>query len=106
MDTDGTLRRRMSARHFLRRPPAIAFDRDVIDQAHAVGAERIVCVDRDSGDAYAVTMDAFMRGAFAFNRGWGDQLALPLAQWARSRVEAPATFQDALSGFLGDGADE
>jgi hypothetical protein len=69
------------SRHFLRKPPAIAFDAAGIDQAEALGAVRIVVDDLETGRRYSSSMETFRRLALDIDRGHGRQLALPLPFW-------------------------
>jgi hypothetical protein len=67
--------------HFLRRPPAIAFDETVINQAIKNEVERIVVLDYDTGTSYTCTMKQFEMGALKLDRGFGKQMALPMGKW-------------------------
>jgi hypothetical protein len=69
------------SRHFLRRPPAIAFDADSIDQAEALGTVGIFVDDAETGRRYSSSMETFLRLAIDIDRGHGRQLALPLRFW-------------------------
>lgn len=70
------------SRHFLRRPPAIAFDVSTLRDARQAGADRVRIVDRDSGDVYEATIDEIEEHGFPVRRGYGDQVALSLGRWA------------------------
>ena len=88
-----TFRKTLSKRkHFLRRPPAIAFDRSSLADARRAGAVRIHITDKDTGDTYEATIDAVEDGGFSVQRGFGDQVALPLNQWTVNGQEPAATF--------------
>lgn len=71
-------------RHFLRRPAAIAFDVDTLRQAVDAGARRVRVVDTDNGDVYEADIDEVWAHGWAFNRGWGDQVALHKRRWTRN----------------------
>jgi hypothetical protein len=70
-----------ATKHFLRQPPAIAFDAAAIGQAKALGAVSIVVVDSETGRRYSSSMDQFQSLAIDIDRGHGRQLALPLPFW-------------------------
>ena len=68
--------------HFLRKPPAIAFDLCSLQEAQDLGA-RLVCVrDSETGRQYLASVDAIWHFGFEFDRGFGRQLALPLERWS------------------------
>jgi len=75
-----------ASRHFLRRPPAIAFDVSTLDDAEKKGAKHVCVTDRETWKVYHARMDTVRDKGFAFNRGYGDQIALPLTEWSPSRV--------------------
>lgn len=77
----GVLSKRISSRHMLRRPPAIAFDTAVIAAAERAGAWRVEVANTDTNKIYSATLAEFRAGAFALDRGFGAQLALPLSRW-------------------------
>lgn len=81
------LRKSVSAsRHFLRTPPAIAWDLTALDDARQRGVTRCEVRDRESGRVYTTSLDAFYAKGVPIDRGFGRQLALPLAYW---RVSEP-----------------
>ena len=71
----------LASKHFLRKPPAIAFDVAILDAARQAGVERVEVLDRESGRNYTATLADFDRFGVSLNRGFGVQLALPLARW-------------------------
>jgi len=77
------------SRHFLKKPPAIAFDRGALDRAEQAGAVRVRVVDRETGIVYTASIAHIRRAGLAINRGFGAQLALPLESWTRQRPGAP-----------------
>jgi hypothetical protein len=80
--SDGVLRKRVKGRrHQLQRPPAWALDVTSIEEAASKGARAIRIEDTESGREYSANLDLFRQRAFRFNRGYGDQLALPLEYW-------------------------
>lgn len=78
----GTLRKSISAsRHLLKKPPAIAFDVSVLEDAARLGAVRVEVRDTESGTVYRAELADFWQYALRLNRGFGKQLALPLNRW-------------------------
>lgn len=81
-----TLRKRVRASvHMLRRPPAWAIDRSILEAARRDGAVVVEIFDTESRRVFTAPIVAFDLHGLGFNRGFGDQVALPLAHW---RVEA------------------
>jgi hypothetical protein len=69
------------SKHFLRVPPAIAFDLITLERAKQAGADRIRILDRDAGIIYQATFSRIETDGFKFNRGYGEQIALKLHLW-------------------------
>ncbi len=80
-----TLYKRIKPEHYLRQPPAIAFDVSILDQAEKSGAIHVVVTDSSNGTQYKSTIRHIREAGFYFNRGYGDQVGLPLAGWIRTR---------------------
>tara|TARA_R100001377_G_scaffold65994_1_gene41276 strand:+ start:7728 stop:8150 length:423 start_codon:yes stop_codon:yes gene_type:complete len=77
-----TLHKRVnSSKHFLRKPPAIAFDKDCIEKAKKLGAIKIMVHDLDTKKRFMANYKEFERHAIKLNRGFGEQLALPISMW-------------------------
>ena len=80
----GVLRKRVhSSRHFLRTPPAIAFDAAILSKAAALGADRVEVEDLDTGAVYSALLASLQRHGFTLDRGAGRQIALALPAWNR-----------------------
>ena len=80
---DGVFEKRLArSRHFLRRPPAIAFNRSTLRDARQAGAMRIRIYEREQGDVYEATLDEIEGYGFPVRRGFGDQVALHLSRWS------------------------
>ena len=69
------------SKHFLRKPPAIAFDKSAIQIASQYKADRIRVLDKETGIVYHTTMYYFEKNNFEINRGHGTQQAMVLNQW-------------------------
>ncbi len=70
-----------STKHFLHKPPAIAFDVDSLEKAKKLGATRVTIIDLDTGFIYRVTIELIYEKGFRFNRGHGNQIGLTLNHW-------------------------
>lgn len=68
--------------HFLRKPPAIAFDVSTLDAAERAGALAVLVIDSESGHQYAQRIEVIRRHGFSVNRGFGKQIALPIDCYA------------------------
>jgi hypothetical protein len=80
-DTLTFTRRLHSSRHFLRVPPAICFQDEVISQIKSLNCQRIRVIDLDCKDTYEIDFQTFWEKSFPINRGAGLQVALPLSSW-------------------------
>ncbi len=72
----------------LRRPPAWALWRGLVDQLVSEGFETVQVEEGDAGPVWIASLDDFHRHGIALDRGQGPQLALPLGRWARLDVRA------------------
>ena len=70
--------------HFLRKPPAIAFDITSLEQAEQAGAVKVQVTDSDSGIVYRSSITHICKHGKCFNRGHGDQIFLVLEGWTKS----------------------
>jgi hypothetical protein len=71
--------------HYLRRPPAIAFDIESLDQAEQAGADKVQVTDREDGTTYISTIEHIRTRGNVFNRGYGDQIYLVLDGWIKQK---------------------
>lgn len=70
-----------SSRHFLHKPPSIAFDIASLRQAEAAGAVQVQVYDKDTGKVYRAALDTIWRYGTPFNRSHGEQVRLDLPLW-------------------------
>lgn len=75
--------------HYLKKPPAIAFDIASLDDAEAAGAVFVEVTDRESGLVYRASMAHIRSKGFEFDRGWGRQVGLPMGGWTKRQVGGP-----------------
>lgn len=73
------------SKHFMRTPPAIAFDEEIFNEAVKEGVKFVQVYEREQKTYYSVTIEQFQKKAISINRGFGQQLALPLGYWVISK---------------------
>ena len=71
--------------HYLRKPPAIAFDVDSLEQAEQAGAIWVEVRDRGEGTVYRAVLRYILEKGVIFNRGYGEQIYLVLEGWVKSK---------------------
>ena len=102
-EVDGAVwrKRARASRHMLRYPQrAWALDIADVDAAEACGAREVEIEDVETGQTYWTTLEAIRRDGFTFDRGYGEQVALPLASWVqRSQSDAPGRQLSFLGGL-------
>lgn len=99
-------RRRRSA-HMLQKPPAWAIDLVVLDELRRAGVRSVAVHEVERGETFTASLEAFYRQGVRVSRGFGEQIALPLAYWrvdgrrslAEQQAEAQAAKQAQLSLF-------
>ena len=67
--------------HFLRIPPAIAFDICTLDYAENFGALYVQVEELESSRIYSASIRLIREKGFIVDRGFGKQIALHLSQW-------------------------
>lgn len=83
------LKKRVRAsKHLLRRPSAWALDRAILEAARRDGAVVVEVFDVENRKVFTAPIVAFDLHGFGFNRGFGDQVALPLHYWHVEAAEA------------------
>lgn len=75
------IKRVNSSKHFLRQPPAIAFDLASLLQAEDAGAMLVEIFDKCTGKVYRTAISTIWTYGFEVNRGYGKQIALELPFW-------------------------
>ena len=90
-----------ASRHFLRKPePAIALSLESLKRAEDLGALFVQVYDAESHVTYSAAISHIRARGFEVDRGFGKQLALPLAGWAKS-TKGGATIPQQLTLFGG-----
>jgi hypothetical protein len=69
------------SKHFLRKPPAIAFDISSLEEAKACGATTVRAIDDETGKVYQVPISTIFSKGFIFDRGHGSQIGLVFRYW-------------------------
>ena len=97
---DGQVLRKTAkqSRHLLKKPLAWAFDIRIIEQAKNDGAAVVEVYDTESKRTYRASIADFEFYGFVFNRGFGDQIGLPLSRW---KTVTSATDQPSQLVFKG-----
>jgi hypothetical protein len=70
------------SKHFLRQPPAIAFDISTLDDAENVGARLLEVKDRETGRVYRASLALVRSVGFPVNRGFGNQVGVNLGYFS------------------------
>jgi hypothetical protein len=78
----GTLKKTIDgSKHMIKKPPAIAFDRAVINRAQTLGATHVEVYDFESRTTYYAEMSTLKGHGIDIDRGYGKQIALTLDYW-------------------------
>lgn len=77
-----------SRKHFLRKPPAIAFDEKSIDKAVGYGAKRVLVFDTHKEETYTAKISQIYKDGMKVDRGFGKQIALPLSYWKKESAKS------------------
>ena len=76
-----------SRKHFLKVPPAIAFDVSSIKKAERYGATILSVFDTYKKVFYTAQIKSLQENGININRGFGSQIALPLQFWKKESVD-------------------
>ena len=80
---DGVFSKRCrGSRHMLRRPVGWCLDVGSLDEAERVGASLVQIEDTESGRVYTASIKTIRDNGVPLDRGFGEQLLLPLDKWA------------------------
>lgn len=95
---DNFHKRIQGSRHLLRKPPAIAFDISTLQDAEQAGAGFVIVTDTDTDKRYRASIKSIFVHGTRFNRGWGDQIYLPLDWWKRPDAPVQPTLFAEVGG--------
>lgn len=85
--------------HRLRAPAGWAIQKDVL-QFHVRDVRRVEIVDVETGATYTAGLSDFIRAGVEIERGYGAQLALPLASWHMAGAGETSSASSASSAQL------
>ncbi|MDH7603177.1 MAG: hypothetical protein QHI38_13645 [Armatimonadota bacterium] len=86
-----TFYRRIRPEHILQRPNALAFHVELLDKLSSLGCEWIVC-EMPDGRRIRTSLSRLLEKGFRFNRGFGEQVGLPLEQWTADEPSGQLSF--------------
>lgn len=66
-------------KHMLRKPPAWSYHVEVVEAMKKASVDRLEVVFGDK--VFSCPLERFLKYAVRHNRGWGEQLFLPLSYW-------------------------
>lgn len=76
-------------KHMLLSPvPSWAIDKDILDDLTIMHVSQIEITDVQDGTVYLSSMSNFIQNSKPLNRGFGEQLALPLKLWTQSNLSS------------------
>lgn len=92
MERDKTYYRKVQgSKHFLRKPPAITNDLEVLAEAERLGADRCRIIDAETGVEYLCAILVIREYGFPIDRGFGKQIGLTFAYWAKVAPDGTIT---------------
>jgi len=77
------------SKHFIQKPPKIAFDISTLKDAEKAGAVRVEVYDRETQTTYKATIAHIWECGGYENRGYGEQWALNMDGWIKHQKGAP-----------------
>jgi hypothetical protein len=89
----GVFYKTIKNKHMLKVPPAIANDVSALEDAANAGANFVCITNKDSGITYTTTMVQILNKGVKFNRGFGEQIFLPLGEWQKSGANIARQFE-------------
>ena len=84
-------------KHMLQKPRGWAWDVDILEEAERRGATRVEIYDRENGKTYIATIQDYRDYGVSLNRGFSDQICLPLKYWQIVLPGQPPAKQLALA---------
>jgi len=84
--------------HLLQKPPAWSYHIEVIEAMKEAGVDIMEVVF--GGKVFSCPLERFLRYARRHNRGWGDQLFLPLQYWDTRSLDGSELPQEGGSSKL------
>ena len=78
------------SKHFLQKPPGIAFDVSSLNDAGKAGAVHVEVYDKETRTTYRATLAHVLEHGRTFNRGYGEQIVLTFEGWTKRTKGAPS----------------
>jgi hypothetical protein len=89
----GVFYKTIKNKHMLKVPPAIANDISALEDAMNAGASKVCITNKDSGITYTTSIERIFRKGKRFNRGFGEQIFLPLGEWQQTGANIAVQFE-------------
>jgi hypothetical protein len=89
----GVFYKTIQSKHMLRKPLAIANDISALQDAINAGARRVCITNKDTGITYTATINHMFTKGVKMNRGWGEQIFLPLDEWQQTGANVARQFE-------------
>ena len=96
VESDSLNKNISSSKHMLLKPKGIAWDFSVLERARKDGLKKSRVYDKETGNEYEATIEDFFRYGVRINRGFGEQIVLPLKYWQKKVKGQPSPSQLAL----------
>jgi hypothetical protein len=90
---DDTFYKTIKNKHILKVPPAIANDISALQDAMNAGAQRVCITNKDNGITYTASMERILNEGKRFNRGFGEQIFLPLGEWQKQGANIAVQYE-------------
>ena len=95
-EKDAICKRVNASKHMLRTPRGWAWDVFVLERANCDGFNKSIIYEMENDLVYQANLEDFWRHGVPINRGYGEQICLPLKYWQVSDKNAPIAQQLAL----------
>lgn len=96
VESDSLNKNISSSKHMLLKPKGIAWDFSVLERARKENLKRIYVHDKETGNEYEATLEDIFHYGVRINRGFGEQIVLPLKYWQKKVKGQPSPSQLAL----------
>jgi hypothetical protein len=80
-------------KHMLKVPPAIANNISALEDAMRAGANNVCITNKDSGITYTASMERIFRKGVKMNRGFGEQIFLPIGEWQKQGANIAVQYE-------------
>ena len=73
--------KKVKTSHILQKPRAIAVQKEALDHVKASGGHTVRALLVETGVTLEAELESFFRRGIRLNRGYGEQIGLPLGWW-------------------------